>query len=65
MRSGVSLGLILLIVRIVLLLGVLPSLKHSRQWGYGPSGALSLIPVVFVCLLLFEVVHWRIMHISY
>jgi hypothetical protein len=58
-------GLILLIVLIVVLLGVMPRWNHSRQWGYGPSGFLGLLLVLFVILLLFDVVHWRSMHINY
>jgi hypothetical protein len=57
-------GLLLLIVLILLLVGGLPRWNHSRQWGYGPSGVLSLILVVFICLLLFDVVHWRTMHVN-
>lgn len=58
-------GLLLLIVLVFLLVGGLPRWNHSRNWGYAPSGMLSLVLVVFVCLLLFEVVHWRTMHVSY
>ena len=47
-----SLGLILLIVLFLLLLGVLPTWGHSRNWGYGPSGGLGLILLVLVILLL-------------
>jgi hypothetical protein len=44
-------GLILLIVLIVLLLGGLPTWRHSRNWGYGPSGGLGLLLVVVLVLL--------------
>jgi hypothetical protein len=44
-------GLILLIVLIVLLLGGLPSWGYSRNWGYGPSGGLSLILLIVIVLL--------------
>lgn len=47
-----SLGTLLLIVLILMLLGALPSWGHSRSWGYGPSGVLSLVVVVVVVLLL-------------
>jgi hypothetical protein len=46
-----SIGTILLIVLILILVGALPSWPHSRSWGYGPSGALSLIVVVLLILL--------------
>lgn len=45
-------GLILLIVIIVLLAGGLPNWNHSRNWGYGPSGGLSLILVIVLILIL-------------
>jgi hypothetical protein len=44
-------GLILLIVLIVLLMGGLPTWRHSRNWGYGPSGGLGLLLVVVLVLL--------------
>ncbi|HSV51311.1 MAG TPA: DUF3309 family protein [Burkholderiaceae bacterium] len=47
-----SLGTILLIVLILALLGVIPNWPHSKNWGYGPSGALGLVVVVVVVLLL-------------
>jgi hypothetical protein len=47
-----SLGLILLIVVVLALLGVLPTWRHSRGWGYAPSGAISVVLVVLVVLLL-------------
>lgn len=46
------LGAILLVVLILFLLGALPTWRHSRSWGYGPSGGLGLIVVVLVVLLL-------------
>ncbi len=45
-------GLILLIVLVVLLMGGLPTWGYSRNWGYGPSGLLSLLLVVVLVLLL-------------
>jgi hypothetical protein len=57
--QGVSMGILLLIVLIVLLVGASPNWNHSRNWGYGPSGLLGLILIIFLCLLLFDVVHWR------
>jgi len=47
-----SLGTILLIVLVLALIGVIPSWPHSRSWGYGPSGGLGLVVLVFVVLLL-------------
>jgi hypothetical protein len=45
-------GLVLLVVLVVLLLGVLPTWGHSRNWGYGPSGGLGLLLVVVLVLVL-------------
>lgn len=45
-------GTILLVVLILLLLGVLPTWPHSRNWGYGPSGGLGLIVVILIILVL-------------
>lgn len=47
-----SLGTILLIVIILLLIGVLPSWPHSRNWGYGPVGGLGLVLIIIIVLLL-------------
>lgn len=46
-----SLGMILLIVLILILVGVIPSWPHSRQWGYGPSGGIGLVLLIIVILL--------------
>ena len=45
-------GLILLIVLLVLLLGSVPRWGYSRNWGYAPSGTLSIILIIVVILLL-------------
>ena len=49
-----GMGTILLIVLILLLLGAVPAWPYSRNWGYGPSGVLSLIVVVLLILVLME-----------
>lgn len=46
----VSLGMILLIVVILMLVGVLPTWPHARNWGYGPSGVVGLVVVVVLIL---------------
>ena len=51
-------GLILLIILIVLLLGGLPAWPYSREWGYAPSGVLSLLLIIFLILLLTGLVPW-------
>jgi len=47
-----SLGTILVIVLVLMLLGVIPTWPHSRQWGYGPSGGIGLVLLIIVILLL-------------
>jgi len=47
-----SLGMIALIVLVLILLGVLPTWGHSRNWGYGPSGGLGLLLVIVLVLVL-------------
>jgi hypothetical protein len=51
-------GLILLIILILLLLGAVPAWPYARNWGYGPSGILSLLLVVLLVLLLLDVIRW-------
>jgi uncharacterized protein DUF3309 len=43
-------SLILLIILVVLLLGVLPTWPHSRQWGYAPTGGIGLILIILLLL---------------
>lgn len=45
-------GLILIIILVVLLMGALPSWPYSRNWGYYPSGGLTLVLLVVILLLL-------------
>ena len=47
-----SLGTILIIVLILVLIGVIPTWGHSREWGYGPSGIVGVILVVVLILFL-------------
>ena len=47
-----SLGTILLIVLILMLIGVIPTWPHSRNWGYWPSGGLGLVVIIIIVLLL-------------
>jgi hypothetical protein len=46
-----SLGAILLIVIVLMLIGAVPTWRHSRSWGYGPSGGLGLVLLIVVVLL--------------
>jgi hypothetical protein len=45
-------GTILLVIVILMLLGVIPTWPHSRNWGYGPSGGLGLVLLILLILLL-------------
>jgi hypothetical protein len=46
-----SIGAMLVIFLILVLMGIIPIWPHSRSWGYGPSGGLGLVMVIFVVLL--------------
>ena len=47
-----SLGAILIILLVLVLVGVLPTWSHSREWGYGPSGILGTILLIVLGLFL-------------
>lgn len=51
-----SIGTILIIVLILILLGVIPTWPHSRNWGYGPSGIVGTILIILLILLLLGMV---------
>lgn len=46
------LSTILLIILILILLGALPAWPYSAGWGYGPSGILGVVLIIFIILLL-------------
>jgi hypothetical protein len=46
------LGTILIIVLILILVGALPTWRHSQSWGYAPSGLLGTILIVVLILFL-------------
>ncbi len=43
---------VLIILLVLLLVGALPNWNHSRNWGYAPSGLLSLVLIVLLVLAL-------------
>ena len=45
-------GTILIVILILVLVGVLPTWPHSRNWGYYPSGGLGLVLLILIILLL-------------
>ena len=47
-----SLGTILLIVLILMLLGAVPAWPHAKEWGYGPSGVLTVVLIIVLVLWL-------------
>ncbi|MBL1263565.1 DUF3309 domain-containing protein [Candidatus Methylomicrobium oryzae] len=47
-----STSTILLVILILIILGAVPVWPYSRSWGYGPSGILGLILVIFLVMLL-------------
>lgn len=47
-----SLSAILLLILILILLGVIPTWRHSRNWGYAPSGLIGTILIILLILLL-------------
>ena len=47
-----ALSTILLLVILLLLIGALPTWRHSRSWGYAPSGGLGLVLVIVLLLVL-------------
>ena len=53
-----GLGTILLIILIVVLIASIPRWRHSRSWGYGPSGLLGVVLIVVLILALTGTLHW-------
>src|SRR6476646_5576558 len=51
-KEKAVLGTVLIVILILALLGALPRWSHSRNWGYAPSGGVSLAILVVVILLL-------------
>lgn len=47
-----SLGTILIIILLLMLVGALPTWRHSRNWGYYPTGGLGIVLVIVLVLLL-------------
>jgi uncharacterized protein DUF3309 len=47
-----SLGTILIVLLLLVLVGALPTWRHSSNWGYYPTGGLGLLLVIVVVLVL-------------
>lgn len=50
---------ILIVVLVLLLLGAIPAWPHSRNWGYGPSGLITVILIILLVLWLTGVIGTR------
>ncbi len=42
---------ILIVLLVLLLLAAVPTWPHSRGWGYGPSGLLTLLLLILIIML--------------
>jgi hypothetical protein len=51
-HGGGKMLLILFIVLLLALIGSVPAWPYSREWGYYPSGGVSLVLVILIILLL-------------
>ena len=49
-------GIILIVILVLLLVGALPTWRHSSSWGPYPSGGIGLVLLIVIILLLM----WRI-----
>ena len=47
-----SIVTILIIILVLMLLGALPTWRHSSSWGYAPSGGLGVVLIVLVIMVL-------------
>jgi hypothetical protein len=46
------LGTILIVVLVLLVLGAVPTWPYNREWGYAPSGLLSVVLLIIIILAL-------------
>jgi hypothetical protein len=46
------LSTILLVLLILILIGALPSWRHSRNWGYGTGGLVGVLLIIVIVLAL-------------
>ncbi len=47
-----SIMTLLIIVLLLMIIGAFPSWPHSRNWGYYPSGGLTVVALIVIILLL-------------
>ena len=46
------LGTMLLILLVLMLIGAVPTWPHSRDWGYLPSGGVTVVLLVVLVMML-------------
>lgn len=51
-----TISTIIVILLVIILVGVIPTWPHSKNWGYGPTGGLGLVLVVMLILLLMRII---------
>ena len=45
-------GTILIVILVLLLLGALPTWRHSKEWGVFPAGGVGLVLIIIIVLVL-------------
>jgi hypothetical protein len=45
------LGTILIVLLVLALIGAVPTWGHSRDWGYRPTGGISVILLILIVLI--------------
>ena len=50
-RRRKVMGIFLIVVLVLLLVGALPTWRHSSSWGPYPSGGIGLILLIVIVLL--------------
>jgi hypothetical protein len=51
-KENLMLGTVLIVLLVLALFGALPRWSFSRNWGYAPTGGISLILIVVAILVL-------------
>jgi hypothetical protein len=51
-KEQIMLGTVLIVLLVLALFGALPRWSFSRNWGYAPTGGISLILIVVAILVL-------------
>jgi hypothetical protein len=49
--GGFVMMTILFVILVLALLGSVPAWPHSRDWGYAPSGTLTLVVLILVLMM--------------